>query len=66
MPADQLTLAAAAARKTGRDLSALTLTGRTFTLGAGKASDLWEDAFFPLELPTDVISPILSWIKDNL
>ena len=65
VPADQLTRASAAARKTGRDLSAVTLTGRTFNLGAGKTSDLWEDAFFPLELPSDVVSPILSWIKDN-
>ena len=65
VPADQLTRAEAAAQKSGRDLTALTLSNKSFTLAAGKSSDLWEDAFFPYELPTDAVTPLLTWLKDN-
>jgi len=65
VPSDQLTRATAAAQKSGRDLTAITLTGRSFTLAAGKTSDLWEDAFFPYELPTDAVTPVLTWLKAN-
>ena len=66
VPADQLTRAALAAAISGRDLTAVPLTGLTFSLAKGKSSDLWEDAYFPFELPNEVVTPLLAWIKDNL
>ena len=65
-PASQLTTAAAAAKAAGKtNLTTSTLTGRTFIFTAGKISTLWEEAFLPFEVPSDVRSEILDWLKKN-
>lgn len=60
-PADQLTAATTAATAAGKtNLTATTLTGLTHVFAAGKRSTLWEEAFYPYELPAALRSAVLS------
>ena len=65
-PKSQLEAATAAAKATGKkNLTVKTLTDRTFLLSKGKMSTLWEDAFLPFEVPSDVRKTMLDWLKKN-
>ena len=65
-PDTQLKAATAAAKAAGKkNLTVKTMPDRTFILSAGKMSTLWEEAFLPFEVPSEVRAEILGWLKKN-
>ncbi len=66
IPLAQLQAAEAAASKTNKvNFSSKTLIGLTYSFSEGSMTDLWEGAFFPLQLPTLTLQTLLDWLSKN-